>query len=205
MTVGASRQRDRSVGATASRLGLRAAFGRLRAALRPDPEGARLARLRCLADVSAALEGARSTLVEHGWVQNTWYAVQRRSPTTTSPDATDATDAPEVPGVPGACLVGAVVRATRRHHPAAGATDAGPALDVLWDALQESRGLHGPGLAGRAVPREIRTARVRDLTRWNDDPGRSRDEVLGLLDLATSRAIMEAVHLPQRVPAPASR
>jgi len=40
-------------------------------------------------------------------------------------------------------------------------------------------------------------ARVRDLTRWNDQPGRTREEVLGLVDLAVSRAVMAAVGGPR--------
>jgi hypothetical protein len=68
---------------------------------------------------------------------------------------------------------------------------------VLWDALQELRGTHLPGVAGRAAPPAVRAARVRDLTRWNDHPGRSRAEVLRLLDVASSRAIMEAVGSPR--------
>ena len=51
----------------------------------------------------------------------------------------------------------------------------------------------GPGVAGRAAAPAVRAARVRDLTRWNDRPGRTRDEVLALIDLASSRAIMEAM------------
>jgi hypothetical protein len=34
---------------------------------------------------------------------------------------------------------------------------------------------------------------VRDLTRWNDHPGRTRAEVLDLIELAVSRTIMTAM------------
>jgi len=39
----------------------------------------------------------------------------------------------------------------------------------------------------------MRTARARDLMHWNDEPGRTRAEVLRLLDVATTRAIMAEV------------
>jgi hypothetical protein len=37
---------------------------------------------------------------------------------------------------------------------------------------------------------------MREIVRWNDQPGRSRDKVLGVLDLAVSRVIMAAVRQP---------
>jgi hypothetical protein len=63
----------------------------------------------------------------------------------------------------------------------------------VWDALQESRGWRGPGVASRAAPRELRLARIRDVARWNDQPGRTRDDALAMLDLAVSRVIMTAM------------
>jgi hypothetical protein len=42
--------------------------------------------------------------------------------------------------------------------------------------------------------------RIRGLARWNDRPGRTRDEVLAVLDDASSRVIMAAM----REPAPAT-
>jgi hypothetical protein len=151
---------------------VRAALHRLARLVHSVPEDARAARLRRLGEVCEILDGARAILVDDGWVQNRWYG-------TGSPRS-------------GACLVGAVVRAARSHDE----TGAGPALDVVWDALQESRGLTGPGIAGRAAPPQVRIARVRDLTRWNDRAERTRDDVVGLLDLATSRAIMAAMRAP---------
>jgi hypothetical protein len=157
----------------------------------PVPDDARSTRLRKLGEVCAVLDEARA-LIAHGWVQNNWYALR---PVDGGALRT-FTSAVPVAGteVRGACLVGAVVHATRAGDPAAGLAEAGPALDIVWDAWQESRGLNGPGLAGRAVPREVRAARVRDLTRWNDRPGRTREDVLRLLDLASTRAIMEAAN-----------
>jgi hypothetical protein len=151
----------------------------------PSPAVDRSARL---GDVCAVLDGARA-VIERGWVQDRWLV-------TPAPAAHRSTAADVPPDVSGACLVGAVVHAAQRHHATAKAISAAPALDVLWDAWQETRGFGGPGVAGLAAPREVRAARVRDLTRWNDQPDRTRDDVLGLLDLATSRAIMEAMTQP---------
>jgi hypothetical protein len=151
---------------------------RWRTRARADGEAARLARL---GEVCAVLDDARA-IIGHGWLQDDWY-VQTGGP-----------------GDARACVVGAVVQATRRHDPAAGLLEAGPALDVLWDALQEARGFGGPGVAGRAAPAELRAARIRDLTRWNDRPGRTHEEVLNLVDLAVSHAVMAAMR-----PSPARR
>jgi hypothetical protein len=82
------------------------------------------------------------------------------------------------------------------HGSGRGRQLAGPVIDVLWDALQESRGLAGPGVAGRAAPPQLRAARTRDLTRWNDRPGRRPQDVLRLMDLAVSRTIMAGVDGP---------
>jgi hypothetical protein len=165
-------------GASPLRGTLHAALRRLAALVHSVPDDALPARLRRLGEVCEILDGARAILVDDGWVQNRWYG-----------------DQPAPATGPRACLVGAVVRAARGHDE----TGAGPAIDVLWDALQESRGLAGPGVAGRAAPPQVRIARVRDLTRWNDRAGRTRDDVVGLLDLATSRTIMTAMRTPEPV------
>jgi hypothetical protein len=96
--------------------------------------------------------------------------------------------------VAGACVVAALELAVRQRSARADLTvDGGPAVDFVWDALQETRGLPGPGVAGRAAPPDVRVARLRDLVHWNDRSGRTRDEVLRLLDLAISRVLMSAM------------
>src|SRR3954447_15123562 len=115
------------------------------------------------AEEAYAVLSAARPLLECGWVQNRWYA---KMPQTDTNRHRSAGEPPAGATVFGACLVGAVVRAAPRQDPVA----AGPALDFLWDAWQETRGLGGPGVAGRSAPPEVRTARVRDLTRWNDQP-----------------------------------
>jgi hypothetical protein len=148
---------------------------RLVRALRGRPADVGAARSKRLAEVCTVLDTARE-IVEQGWTQGAWFV----------------DDGPTVR----ACLVGAVVRASDEAKGDA----AGPTIDVLWDAWQETRGHGGPGLAGPVPAPPVRLARVRDLTRWNDQPGRTRDEVLHLVDLASSRAIMTAMALPAKAP-----
>jgi hypothetical protein len=143
---------------------------RLSAAARvATPADLRTDYRRRLGEVWSVLGGAR-TVVENGWLQNHWK---------TGPE-------------PRACLVAAVVEAVRQWDPSAGVPEAGPAVDFLWDALQESRGFGGGGAGGRSAPLDLRLVRIRDLIRWNDQPGRTRDEVLALLDLAQSRVVFAA-------------
>jgi hypothetical protein len=73
------------------------------------------------------------------------------------------------------------------------AIDAGPAVDAVSAAAQEAREL-ALSLVGRAWTREVRLARIRDIARWNDPPGRTRDQVLVVLVAAICRVIMDAVH-----------
>jgi hypothetical protein len=49
---------------------------------------------------------------------------------------------------------------------------------------------------------EVRLARVRMLTQWNDQAGRTQEEVLTVVDRAISATIMDLVSAP-RPPAPA--
>jgi hypothetical protein len=167
---------------------------------RHQPYDSVAARLRQLDEVLEVLAAAR-TVVEDGWVQDTWFAVRPGSQPAAPPAAWvwSSLSYPDRDGLAGACLVGAVVHAVRLRHPGdarAEVDGVGPAIDVLWDALQESRGLGSRGVAGRVAPPAVRAARVRDLTRWNDQRGRSRGDVLDLLDLAASRTVMAAMTTP---------
>lgn len=173
-------------------------LGRLRATMRSARDNSRSARVRRLSEAWAVLADAR-TVVEHGWLQNAWYAPR---PAAAAPVADPAAAILHPDDTPAACLVGAVVHAARRHYPGAHQIDAAPALDALWDAWQDSRGLAGTDCFGRAAAPEVRAARVRDLTRWNDQPHRTRAEVLDLLDVAVSRAMTHAAHLERPTPAP---
>jgi hypothetical protein len=137
------------------------------------------------------LEDARAEL-EAGWVQGGWWTVSSADGSrrlVTGVAAAGGTPA----HVDGACLVGALVRA--------GGPDAGRAVDSVYDALWASRGQ--PDLPGpRPVPSpEVRLARVRTLTRWNDQAGRTQADVLAVVDQAISATIMDLMAAP-RPPAP---
>lgn len=139
--------------------------------------------------VRVVLETARA-VVGRGWLQHGWYETAPRSwrQKLFGP-------IPDPGTLEGACLVAAVVLA---GHAGGAFTqvdrDSGPPLDRLWDALQETRGYpaDGPG----AVAPMVRRARMRELVRWNDAPGRTRDDVLGLLDRAISATILDEVRAP---------
>jgi len=179
---GAARRRTRRAGAWQSLL------DRIHAFPRPEPD-ARPGQSR--PDVAyRVLEDARAVLAQ-GWLQDRWYA-RRAVPSRSAGQAGPSDGTGQV----SACLVGAVVHAAGRNGPGDPLVTAGPALDYLWDAWQESRGLGGTEVSALAAPRELRLVRVRDLTRWNDQPGRTREEVLGLVDLAAGHAVMAALRWP---------
>lgn len=154
-----------------------------------------LQTLRRLEHAREVLERAR-TIVERGWWQHGWLETGSRPGSARS---LLATRPPVVDEVRNACLVAAV--AVSAHSGGARPDvlgDAGPVLDLVWDALEELGGQPGPDVAGRAAPPEVRVARMRDLTRWNDVPGRTRRDVLALLDRTISRTILSAMREPQR-------
>jgi hypothetical protein len=170
----------------------RSLLDRIRVTRRPQPD-ARPWRGRP-DEAYRVLEDARAVIAQ-GWIQDQWFARRPPAPSGLRPQSARPSDG--LGEVAAACLVGAVVHAAEQSGSGDQLVKAGPALDYLWDAWQESRGLGGTGVAGWAAPRELRMARVRDLTRWNDQPGRTREEVLGLVDLAASRAVMAAVSGPR--------
>ena len=140
----------------------------------------------------AVLEGARAEL-EVGWVQGGWWSVS-------SADGGHRLVTGDAGGSPahvdGACLVGALARA-------GSSSDVGRAVDAVYDALWASRGQ--PTLSGGLPPvpsPEVRRARVRTLTQWNDRAGRTQEEVLAVVDRAVSATIMDLMSAP-RPPAPA--
>ena len=140
----------------------------------------------------AVLEGARAEL-EAGWVQGGWWSV-------TSADGDQRLATGDAGGSPahvdGSCLVGALARA-------GSSSDVGRAVDAVYDALWASRGQPGPGGLPPVPPPEVRQARVRTLTQWNDRAGRTREEVLALVDRAISATIMDLMAAPRSDPADA--
>ena len=140
----------------------------------------------------AVLEGARAEL-EAGWVQGSWWSV------TTDGD----------PGhVGGVCLVGALIRGgpgtgTGRNSETSGNAATGRAVDAVYDALWASRGQPAP--ARQLVPSpQVRLARVRMLTQWNDRPERTKAEVTTVVDRAISATILALMATPATPPPEAS-
>ena len=139
------------------------------------------------AEVLAVLQHARS-IVETGWVQNRW-TVERPAVPLASRSAADASHGDPTAA---ACVVGAVALAVRARDPRADlAVATGPALAYVWDAVHA--GLPGRPAAGRAAPHEVRVARMRDLARWNDRPGRTRADVVAVLDHAAAAVVAATV------------
>ncbi len=136
--------------------------------------------------ILGVLVGARA-LLGNGWLQGTWFAVR---PASQPLRATAAPGQDRCGAPPSACLVGAVVLASG-GRPAVREQRTQRSLDLLWHTLHRGRGIEAvrwcPGPA-------LRTLQVQDLTRWNDAPGRSVDEVLALLDAAIGRLTRE-LHL----------
>jgi hypothetical protein len=135
----------------------------------------------------AVLEGARAEL-EVGWVQGGWWSVS-------SADGGHRLVTGDAGGSPahvdGSCLVGALARA-------GSSSDVGRAVDAVYDTLWGSR--DQLTLAGGLPPvpsPEVRRARVRTLTQWNDRAERTQEEVLAVVDRAISATIMDLMSAPR--------
>ena len=138
---------------------------------RQDRLSAQLAELHA---ISALLDRA-AAVVGAGWVQGAWFTVA----TSTGPRSVTAYDLPVLGKGPvtGACLVGSVVQAA-----------GGPAtvrsqlvqrtLDVVGHTVREDP--HQP-VQWCPGPR-VRMLGVLELTHWNDAPGRTQQQVVGLLE-----------------------
>ena len=156
-------------------------------------------------EVLAVLEAARD-LVEAGWVQNRWTVSAAPGRTSAAGDGSDGSD-----GSVRACVVAAVALAVRARDPRANlAVDTGPALAYVWDevfgsdrsghdastphSVRGGRPAPDPGrAAGRSAPHHVRVARMRELARWNDERGRTRDDVVAALDRAAARVVAQLV------------
>jgi hypothetical protein len=133
---------------------------------------AELHHIRALIDEAIAVVG-------RGWLQHDWFAVTDSRGQRVRIAARDIHVVTARP-VSDACLVGAIVHAG--GGPAAAHTQlVQRTLDLTWHTLYEDE--HEPVRWCPAPP--IRMAHVRDLTRWNDRPGRTADEVTALLRSAT--------------------
>ena len=161
----------------------------------PEPAERELRRLRRLEDARSMLERAHA-LISACWVQDAFYVVRdsRGGVRPVSPLGLLLTSREDVAG---ACLVGAIAHASSTVDRSERRGPAATAVDMLWSELADRHpdAVTGPGLMPTWDDPHpgARAARVRDLARWNDDPRRSRDDVLGLLDAAVSRTISAAV------------
>ena len=152
----------------------RAARRRLR---RVDALSAQLGQLHV---IRTLLEQAIE-IVRGGWVQGAWFAVDMgdRTRAVTAPDLQLTTDHP----VTGACLVGSVVQAGGGPE-AVRSQPVQRALDLVWHSLREDA---GERVRRRPEP-PVRLMHVLDLTHWNDDPDRTRGEVVELLRSSVTMA-----------------
>ncbi len=134
--------------------------------------------------IRSLLERA-TDIVATEWVHDAWFNVA----TTTGPRAVTAYDIGLVQhnAVTGACLVGSIVHAA--GGPATVRTQlVQRTLDLTWHTLREDperpvRWCPGPG---------ARRMQVRDLTHWNDFPGRTQSEVIDLMSAARHATIRQA-------------
>ena len=160
--------------------------------LLPPRRDAELERLRQLEGAQALLDRAR-TLIAQGWVQDAFYIVRGRNGESrpVSPFGLLLLTRTDVLG---ACLVGAVAHASGSVDRRERRGQAALAVDTLWHTLAEDPSYERlPTAPYDAVHPAARAARVRELARWNDEPVRTRDEVLGLVDRAVSRTILQSV------------
>jgi hypothetical protein len=149
---------------------------------RQDAVSARLAELH---QIRVLLDGA-AVLVSAGWVQNAWFSVRGAS------GAEVGLSAHEIHlldryDVSGACLVGGIVHAAGGRG-AVHSQLVQRTLDLTWHALHEDQ--RQP--VRWCPPPAVRAAHVRDLTRWNDHPRRTRGDVLALLRAADATALAQA-------------
>ena len=151
-------------------------------------ERRRARHLALLGDLQLMLSDARS-IVDESWVQEAWFRY-------TAADGSERLAAggwasrvhPEQ--ITGACLVGAIVLAAGGPE-AAGSDIVRSAVDVAWHVLHR----RDDETIDWTPDPTSRLFNVRDLTRWNDAPERSADDVSGLLLTAerlVSREILEA-------------
>lgn len=148
--------------------------------------------LRRLDHARQVLDDARA-VIERGWLQHGWYVVQT-PPLPAGRRLLRSQPVPVPDDLGAACLVAAVAVAAHSGGSRPDVVgDAGPVIDIVWDALQESTGRAGRSATGRAAPREVRVSRMRDLVHWNDAAGRTRRDVLELVDRSISRTIMAAM------------
>ena len=150
-------------------------------------------RLQRLARVRDTLERARELLEHGGWTAGGWFTVRADggARAVSTVEALALRRAPSGDQVVGSCLVGALLRLVDDPDTATSVRDVWSSVDELHEALREQRGQWALPV-GRVLPPSERHGRLRELTRYNDAPGRTRQQVLDLVDRAVARTIVGA-------------
>jgi hypothetical protein len=173
---------------TGHRLGWRAGARERRRLARHDRLNAQLAELH---HIRTLVAGAH-TVVRSAWVQHGWFAYrdeEGRQRTVTALDAHRLAGRP----VTGGCLVGAVVQAGGglaevRTQPVQ------RALELTWHTLF---GDEDEPVRWCPAP-SVRAAHIREITRWNDHPGRTVQEVTAVLYAVERAARLEIGQIRER-------
>ncbi len=154
--------------------------------------GGREAWLRQLARERYALEGAREVLVRDGWTSGGWFTVRRPGGTVRTAGSVEAFGlvSPQS-SVVNSCLVGTLLRMAEDPDQVPTVDDVWGCVDELYEAMHEQLG-HVSFPPGRAYAMDERRARLRGLTAWNDAPGRTREQVVDVVDRAVARTIVAA-------------
>ncbi|WIE75596.1 hypothetical protein [Curtobacterium sp. MCSS17_007] len=176
--------------APSGRAGLGGLLDRLAARRAAARDRRLVAHLHELDDLQRLLTNARG-VVERGWIQHSWFAYLDEHGRLRKASSAAAMDVQGRPLV-AACIVGAVVSAAGGPQ-VVHSQQVQRALDLVWHALAADE---GQPVVWCPAP-DIRMARVRDLTTWNDGPSRTAAEVSSLL-LTAERV---AVHESERVAA----
>ncbi|QCR44813.1 hypothetical protein C1N91_15980 [Curtobacterium sp. SGAir0471] len=176
---------------TPRRTGLRGLLDRLAVRRAVARDRRLVAHLHELDDLQRLLTGARG-VVERGWIQHSWFAYLDEHGRLRKASSAAALAAQGRPLV-AACLVGAVVSAAGGPQ-VVHSQQVQRSLDLVWHALAADEGR--PVLWCPAP--DVRMARVRDLTTWNDRPGRTVAEVASLLLTAERVAVHEAERVAAR-------
>jgi hypothetical protein len=164
----------------------------------------------------AVLEEARAEL-EAGWVQGSWWAVTAgegqdhvdgvclvgalvragtgRSTSTGPSSGTGRSTSTGRSSGTGRSTSTGPSSGTGRNSESSENAATGRAVDAVYDALWASRGQPAP--ARQLVPSpQVRLARVRMLTQWNDRPERTKAEVTTVVDHAISATILALMATP---------
>ncbi|QJY49998.1 DUF6197 family protein [Pseudonocardia broussonetiae] len=122
--------------------------------------------------------GVAEQILERGWLQHGWY---QREPAPLRRRLLSGSPRPDE--VRSACLVAAIAVAAHRGTFFVDVErDALPWMDQVWRVLHDGDPPH------RLRPRE----RIRDLVAWNDEPGRTRREVIAAVRAAATEPLRRA-------------